>query len=153
MRKTYIIIAVLAGIAIINAAYLSQKAYYFQVLNEYMPNSVCDLSQTVSCSLVLQSPYAKVFGVPFPWIALVVYPVILILAFLGARRNNSRFAKAIAIISGAGVLFNGFIMYREVALIHAFCILCFICTLIIISIFCISYALAKKTTTNTFIHL
>jgi len=138
MKKKYLIIIILSLIAIVNATYLSQKAYYFQTLESYTGTSVCDINDTMSCSIVLQSSYSKVFGVPFPYIALAVYPVILVIAFLGIRRQSLVPIKIISGLSFAGMLFNFFIMYREIVFVKAFCVLCFICTLIIISIFTIS---------------
>ena len=144
MKKKYIAIIILAVVAIVNATYLSKQAYYYQVLDSYNHKSVCDISSTMSCSLVLQSPYSKVFGVPFPYIALVVYPIILIIALYGAQRQSLKPAKLLAGISLLGMLFNFFIMYREIFFAHAFCPLCFVCTLIIISIFIISLHILKK---------
>ncbi len=144
MKKKYLIIIILSLVAIVNATYLSQKAYYYKVLESYSGSSVCDISDTVSCSIVLQSPYSQVFGVPFPWIALGVYPVILIIALWGFRKSNVLPAKILMALSAAGMMFNFFIMYREIVFIKAFCLLCFICTLIIISIFGISSYLSLK---------
>lgn len=109
-------------------------------------NSVCDISSTMSCSLVLQSPYSKVFGVPFPYIALFVYPIILIIALFGAKRGTVSNAKFLSVISLMGMLFNFFVMYREIVYVKAFCPLCFVCTLIIISIFILSIFIIKKDT-------
>ncbi len=144
MKKKYLFIIVVSIIALVNAGYLSQKAYYYKTLADYNGSSFCDLSGSVSCSSVLQSPYSLVFGIPFPWIALAVYPVLLILAYLGLRRQSVGFAKVLAVLSGMGMLFNFFIMYREIVFIKAFCILCFFCTLIIISIFATSLSIIKK---------
>ncbi len=144
MKKRYLFIIIVSVVAIINAAYLSHLAYQYMLSAASNATSFCDLSGSVSCSSVLQSPYSKVFGIPFPMIALGVYPIILILAFLGMRKNQYGFAKAIAWISAGGMLFNFFIMYREIFLIKAFCILCFICTLIIISIFFVSSSITRR---------
>lgn len=144
MKKKYLAIIILSIVAIVNATYLSQKAYYYRLLNSYQGTSFCDINDSVSCSLVLQSPYSTVFGIPFPWVALGVYPLILIIAFFGFRRVKTLPAKILLYLSFAGMMFNFFIMYREIVFIKAFCLLCFICTLIIISIFLISRSIAFK---------
>lgn len=153
MKKKYLIIIILSLVAIVNATYLSQKAYYYKVLNVSQGSSFCDINETVACSLVLQSPYSQVFGVPFPWIALGVYPVILIIALWGFRKSAVLPAKILMGLSAAGMMFNFFIMYREIVFIKAFCLLCFICTLIIISIFSISSSifLKEKSSNNAII--
>ena len=144
MKKKYLAIIILSLVAIVNATYLSQKAYYYKVLDSYQETSFCDINETVACSLVLQSPYSKVFGVPFPWVALGVYPVILIIALWGFRKLKILPAQILMYISLSGMLFNFFIMYREIVFIKAFCLLCFVCTLIIISIFSISTRMVLK---------
>ena len=46
--------------------------------------SFCDISDTLSCSRVLTHPAAWIADViPFPAVAMVVYPIILLLAILG----------------------------------------------------------------------
>jgi uncharacterized membrane protein len=143
MKKRYLFIMLVCVFAFMNALYLSEQAYTFMVLDR-AGNSFCDLSSSVSCSTVLQSPYSKVFGIPFPWVALVVYPVLFVLAWVGYRTERRTPARALTILSGAGVLFNLFIMYREIFFIKAFCILCAVCTVIIITIFLVSRSLLKK---------
>lgn len=143
MKKKYLLIITLAVLALINAAYLSKHAYDFQIKNTGSKSTFCDVSGSLSCSSVLESPYSKVFGVPFPWIALLVYPVLIVIGLIGLRTRKVVYAQVLATLSFLGVLFNGFIMYRELALIHAFCILCFMCSLIIITI-CITSLLIVR---------
>lgn len=151
MKKKYIVIVILSVIALFNATYLSQKAYYQQFDHMMSGNSVCDISSTMSCSLVLQSPYSKVFGVPFPYIALFVYPIILIIALMGAKRGTTSNAKFLSVISLMGMLFNFFVMYCEIVYVKAFCPLCSVCTLIIITIFILSVSILKKSTVQNMI--
>jgi uncharacterized membrane protein len=134
----------LAGMAIINAAYLSYKAYVFQYVSKVDFSTICSFSSTNSCSNVLASPYSLVFGIPFPWIALIVYPILFFLALRGFQKSSYAQAKTIAILSGLGMCFNGFIIYREITIIHAYCVLCLICTAIIISIFAISLSILRE---------
>jgi uncharacterized membrane protein len=142
--KKYSIIAVLSLVAIVNAAYLSYKAYIYHFVNADKLSTICDFSRFSSCSDVLRDPLSLVFSIPFPWIALVVYPVLLGLAWYGYKKNSYKQASIIAVISALGMCFNGFIIYREIRYIHAYCILCLICTAIIISIFFLSLQLMKE---------
>lgn len=141
--KKYLWIIALSGLAIINAAYLSYKAYYFRYIGGLAFDSPCDINSTMSCTEVLKHPLANVFGIPFPWIALVVYPVLLGLAVWGYKKRNYRAAKIIQVLSAMGMMFNAFIIYREVVYIRAYCILCLMCTAIIVSIFAISTYMLK----------
>ncbi len=142
--KQYRIIITLAVIALFNAAYLSYKAYYFHYIDPLGLSSFCDFSAFNSCSEVLRHPLSSVFGIPFPWVALLVYPILLGLAWYGYKHQSFTQARTIAILSFLGVCFNGFIIYREIFFIKAFCLLCFICTLIIISIFFLSLSLLRE---------
>ncbi|MFZ3032302.1 MAG: vitamin K epoxide reductase family protein [Candidatus Moraniibacteriota bacterium] len=146
--KKYLVIIVLACIAIVNAAYLSYKAYYFRYVDPLGLTSICDFSKINSCSEVLRHPLSNVFGIPFPWVALLVYPIILGLAWYGYHHKSYAQAKALAVLSFLGMCFNGFIIYREIFFIKAFCLLCFICTLIIISVFFLSRSIMKEAKRN-----
>ncbi|HCJ45569.1 MAG: hypothetical protein COZ86_04280 [Candidatus Moranbacteria bacterium CG_4_8_14_3_um_filter_41_13] len=142
--KKYRIIMVLAGIAIVNAMYLSYKAYIYHFINPYKLTTICDFSGWSSCTDVLRNPLSLVFGIPFPWVAFVVYPILLGLAWYGYRKSSYVQAKVLTILSGMGMCFNGFIIYREIRFIHAYCILCLICTTIIVSIFILSLQLTQE---------
>lgn len=144
--KKQTIIMILATVAIFNAAYLSNKAYQFMYVDGPVTSSFCDLSQTSSCSEVLKHPLSRVFGIPFPWIALVVYPILLVLTYLWYRSENVKYAKIIQKLSFLGILFNGFIIYREIFYIYSYCLLCLMCTGIIVAIFILSTLEIKKIT-------
>lgn len=133
--KKYLAIIALSCIAFINALYLTDRAYYLKEtpISE-RPLSFCDINSTFSCTNVLESPYSEVFGVPFPAIALFVYPILALLAFLGYRNASSKYFKPLLILALMGVAFNGTIIYREAVYIGAFCYLCLICSAIIVTI-------------------
>ncbi len=138
MSKKYLVIMVLAAVAIVNAGYLSFKAYGYHFAGRPELSAACDAFGAGSCSDVLRHPLSLVFGIPFPFIALMVYPILFLIAWHGYRRSTIAPAKALAALSGMGMGFNGFIIYREIFFIHQYCLLCLFCTLIIISIFILS---------------
>ncbi len=144
MKNKFLLIQVLSIIAFINAAYLSYKAYFVRFVDPVGLTSFCDFSSTFACTDVLRHPLSQVFGISFPWIALAVYPVIFIIAFLGHKHRGALYVNALAVISFLGMLFNGFIIYREAMFIHTYCLLCLLCTVIIVSIFGISVSMIKR---------
>ena|ERR1035437_8694972 len=86
MKKLFIAVMVLAAIAFGNAVYLTTQAYTLKTkLAESTGtySSFCDINSTFSCSNVLLSPRAQIFGLPFPAIAMIVYPIIFLVALLG----------------------------------------------------------------------
>ena len=133
MKKLHVVI-VLCIIATINAAYLTLQAY-----QQLSWPSFCDISDTLSCSSVFNHTASQIFGIPFPAIALVVYPVLLIVALLwtmGRIRNHWTILRRMSLW---GMMFNGYIIYQEAFVIKAFCPLCLLCTGIIVTIHLLTY--------------
>ena len=135
MRKTYIIILILCAIAFVNASYLSYHAYAFWFADnaEALRSLPCDLSESLSCSGILSNPRALIFGIPFPMIAMVVYPVLFALALSGYIRKSLTEIKVITVMAIMGMCFNGYVISQEI-IISVFCPLCAMCTAIIVTI-------------------
>ncbi|MFB0964547.1 MAG: vitamin K epoxide reductase family protein [Patescibacteria group bacterium] len=138
LKTAYAFVASICTIALANAAYLTNRA--FEIKNGGGFDSFCDINSSVSCTNVLAHPLAQVFGVPFPMIALFVYPVLLAIALVGYAKEKAVFFKPLAILAAMGTAFNGFIIYREAVYIKSYCILCLFCTLIIVTVFAVSMA-------------
>lgn len=144
MKKKYTIILILALVALGNAVYLSAKAY--QLLNPVegvTVSSGCDINATLSCTNVIIHPDTMIAGIPFPYLAVIVYPIIILLTLWGLKVATNKPAKIINWVALGGILFNGYIIFQEVFFIHAYCILCIICTAIIVSIFGITWTMRK----------
>lgn len=149
MRK-YLIILVLALIGVFNAAYLSIPAYdYWNGANSFALQAMpCDISETLSCSGILQNPRAIIFSigefkVAFPMIALVVYPILVLLALIGWFTKKLYPAKALTAMATGGICFNSYVIYQEFV-VGVFCPLCAMCTVIIIAIFILSIMIWKN---------
>lgn len=144
MKRYFFSIFTLSFLATFNALYLSYKAYYVRFVDPLGLSSFCDISSVFSCTEVLRSPYSIVFGLSFPWIALAVYPFLATIAVLGMKKASAMYMRTIAYLATGGLLFNAFIIYREVMFIHAYCLLCLVCTVVIASIASLSwYALCR----------
>lgn len=137
--KKYIAIMLLCLVAFVNASYLTYRSYWLSITPASQREvSFCDINSTFSCTDVLDNPYSRVFGIPFPAIAMAVYPVLFILAFLGYRKRSYKYFMALLPLAIGGTLFNSFFIYREATIIGAYCYLCLICTGIIVTIALIS---------------
>ena len=137
--KKYLAILFLSVIAFANAGYLTYTAYELKrTPASERPMSFCDINQTFSCTAVLDSPYSEIFGVPFPMIAMIVYPIIAIIAFIGYRSGTTKHFKYLLALGIGGMMFNSFFIFREYMYIGAYCYLCLICSAIIVSIAVIS---------------
>ena len=143
MKNKFLVIQTFSVIAFINAVYLSYKSYFVRFVDPVGLTSFCDVSKVFTCTDVLRHPLSQVFGLSFPWIAMVVYPVIFVIAFLGYKKLRKCYANILAVVSFLGILFNGFILYREAVFIKAYCLLCLLCTVIIVSIFFVSLSARK----------
>lgn len=154
MRK-YLIIAVLAAIGIFNAIYLSIPAYeYWNGANsQALQMMSCDISESLSCSGILQNPRAIIFSVgdfkvAFPMIAAVVYPVLFLIALWGWFSKSMLPAKVLTAMAAGGILFNSYVIYQEF-IVGVFCPLCAMCTVIIIAIFFLALCIWKNEEKNT----
>lgn len=136
LKTAYAFIAGICAIALANAAYLTNQA--LEIKNGGGFDSFCDINSSVSCTNVLAHPLSQVFGIPFPMIALFVYPVLLTLAILGYVKGKAVFFKPLAALAAMGTMFNAFIIYREAVYIKSYCILCLFCTAIIITVLIVS---------------
>jgi len=134
--KKYLIIAVLSVIAAINAIYLTNLAYTHQ-------SSFCDISEKISCTTAISSPDLIFFGFPFPAIALVVYPILFLIAMISFTKKWKKGFYFLRVLSLGGILFNSYIIFHEFKM-GAFCLLCAICSVIIVAIFTLSQIQISK---------
>lgn len=102
MKNKFLIIQVLSIIAFINACYLSYKAYFVRFIDPFGFTSFCDISKTFTCTDVLRHPLSEIFGLSFPWIAMLVYPIIFVLAFISYKRYKEVYVKILVGISFFG---------------------------------------------------
>jgi uncharacterized membrane protein len=138
--KKFTVIMILAIIATINAWYLSCKAFGF-----FSGKAFCDINSTRSCANVVNHPAAFIGPIPFPMIALVVYPIIFILALMGSGSSNKKkYYTILSRLSAAGILFNSYFIAQEAFVIKAFCPLCLLCTGVIITILILSLLGRRK---------
>ncbi|PID83763.1 hypothetical protein CSB09_04475 [Candidatus Gracilibacteria bacterium] len=128
-KKRNIFIIILTILGMINAFYLSSLAYdlVFAAKEGLIGMAPCDINDTLSCSGALSNPRVHIFGIPFPMIAAVVYPILFILSLIAYFRRNLSAIKIITVMAFGGLAFNGYIMYQEY-MIGAFCPLCLMCT-------------------------
>lgn len=133
-KRKLLSVIILTIIATLNAAYLTHMAY-----GQLNGPSFCDISATMSCTSVFNNTASQIFGIPFPAIALVVYPVLFLIALWWYLNKISRSQQALRRLSLGGFLFNSYFIYQEAFVIKAFCPLCLLCTGIIITIHILTY--------------
>lgn len=134
-NKKLIAIIVLTILGMINAFYLSYEAY--QALNpsalNFIGGSFCDINKQFSCTGFLATPDSRVFGIPFPWIAALVYPILFVLSVAAYFHNSRNLVRIVTILAFCGLAFNGYVISREFK-VGVFCPLCLMCTGYILTI-------------------
>lgn len=131
--KRLLIVSILSIIAIVNAWYLTYKAYCISI-DPAMQRGVCDINAQWSCSDVLAHPAAYIVGIPFPAIALLVYPLLFIIALLWYRGRIQWHWTALRYLSVWWILFNSYFIYQEAFTIGSYCPLCLLCSGLILTI-------------------
>ncbi|MDD2565924.1 MAG: vitamin K epoxide reductase family protein [Candidatus Gracilibacteria bacterium] len=132
--KKLLTICILSVIAFMNATYLTVQNYKIEHSPVGSVSSFCDLSNSLSCTNVLSSPYSKVLGLPFTAVAMIVYPIIFAIAFLGMQKIIRKPFHILSILGVGGIMFNGYFISQEFLNIGSYCPLCMVCTGIIIVI-------------------
>jgi uncharacterized membrane protein len=103
----------IAGAAVVGGAI----AAYLTVVHYAHVSPICT---TGGCEKVQQSSYAKVGGIPVAVLGLVAYAGVLVTA---AARGVPA-ALAGAVIALAGTAFSGYLLWAQLARIHAICQWC-----------------------------
>ena len=136
-RPLVIALALLALGASIAALYV-----HYRIIKDPTYTSFCDISETVSCEAVLESPYATVLGVPVAAGGVIWSALVLLIAARGMRRGNpDAYAAAagylfvLATIGLSAVLYLG---YASFFIIGKMCPLCMTMYVSVIGIFLVT---------------
>jgi uncharacterized membrane protein/protein-disulfide isomerase len=136
-RPLILILALAALAASIAALYV-----HYRIIKDPTYSSFCDISETVSCEAVLESPYATVRGVPVAAGGVVWSALVLLIAALGMRREkadsyaaSAGYIFVLATVALSAVLYLG---YASFFVIGKACPLCMTMYVAVIGIFLIS---------------
>ena len=138
------IIIALSVIGMIASAYSTYEHY--QLLSESSKGSFCDISAEVSCSAVNSSPYSEVMGIPTAFMGLIWFIVLVILCY--AVESKHKFCKPAPFYLFAwsiiGLLTIIWLVYAELFLIGAICLVCTVVHILVIIILFLSYKVFKS---------
>jgi len=128
------IIGTLALVGVFVSTYLTlYKLGYIGALN-------CAIG---SCETVNTSRWATFFGLPVAAWGLGFYLVALTVAFMSVQEryaDSRKMAVALAVLTGWGTVFSGWLTYLELFVIHAICIWCVTSACIVLLMFLVSLA-------------
>jgi uncharacterized membrane protein len=128
------VIAVVALVGLFIATYL--WLYKIGVLGQLS----CGIG---SCETVNTSKWATLAGQPVAFWGVGFYVLMLATAVLGTTERfvaDRRIPLALAVLSGWGVLFSGWLTYLELAVIHAICQWCVVSAVLVLVMFALSVA-------------
>lgn len=121
----FMLMCALIGIA--DAFYVAQASYTGRPL-------WCAILE--GCNVVLQSPYARLFGVQASYVGLVFYLHMFGLAALLAFDPFSRGLRIGALVyTAAGVCYSGYFAYLQLVAIRAPCLYCIISAVLTVLLF------------------
>ena len=131
-------IAVISLIGIFLATYLTlYKLGYIEAL-------ACG---TGSCEVVQASRWSTLFGQPVALWGLGFYVAMFALSVAGSfgRLEESRAVSVgLAVMSGGGALFSGYLTFVEIAWLHAICRYCVVSACIVVVLFVLSILDLKR---------
>ena len=126
MNKRRIAITVLSLLGIFVSGYLTYIHYSGEPI-------ICGGSN--SCELVNASRYAFIGSIPVSALGLAAYIAILILSLIKSDEDRQWPAMLLFGVSLIGVMFQWYLFYIEVAVLHALCYWCISSQVIITLIF------------------
>ncbi len=126
------------AIALISLVGLFLAAYLTLYKLGYIETLACG---TGSCEVVQSSKWSTLFGQPVALWGVGFYVAMLALSLagsFGSLEESRTVAIGLALISGSGVLFSGWLTFVEVALLHAICRYCVVSACLVLILFVLS---------------
>jgi uncharacterized membrane protein len=137
IRPLIVVLAFLALGASIGALYV-----HYHIIKDPTYTSFCDISETVSCEAVLESPYATVRGVPVAAGGVIWSVLVVLLATRGLRRDHpdtdAAAAGYIFVLATIGLSAVLYLAYASFFVIGKMCPLCMTMYVAVIGIFILS---------------
>jgi uncharacterized membrane protein/protein-disulfide isomerase len=136
-RPLIVALALLALGASIAALYV-----HYRIIKDPTYTSFCDISETVSCEAVLESPYASVRGVPVAAGGVIWSVLVLLIATRGMRRGNPDAYAAAAgyvfVLATVGLSAVLYLAYASFFVIGKMCPLCMTVYVSVIGMFLVA---------------
>ena len=119
---------------------------HYQILNDPLYTSFCDISARVSCSEVYQSRFSTLWGVPVALFAGIWFTLAALLAVAGMVARpavRESIAGYLFTLSTLALAVTLYLLYASVAIIGAYCPVCLTIDVAVLGIFIVSGAAAS----------
>ena len=122
------------------AAAAASTWVHYQILNDPLYSSFCDVNATFSCTEAYTSRFGAVAGVPVALLGLLFFVMVLGIITIGSRSRQSSgnvhgYVFALSTIAQAAVLY---LAYSSYFILHVVCLLCVGTYVAVIGLFVIS---------------
>jgi len=126
LTRILVIAAVVCAIGVLVSATISYVHSQIDTLGDAY-TSFCNVNSSVNCDKVLSSQFAKLFGVPVAWLALVGYGVMALL-FVSAAATQGQASLRRLRLATLGVIgslaFSGYMAFVSLFVLGTICLLC-----------------------------
>ena len=143
MRITRLKLVVLVAMSLFGLGAALEVFFSYYLLGQSLPG--CQPEGFLDCSRVLGSTYSQVFGIPLELFAAAYFIINLGLVYLIAFGSQKVFQRAISAIfvwRFLGLMIVPYLVFVELAIIHALCVYCTMMHIAIVADFIIiSYLL------------
>ncbi len=138
--KRLLLVCILAGLALSIYAGVETMVPSLQ--------GTCNVSSTINCGKVAQSPYSYIGPIPVWSIGVGGFVVLLALGILYLRSGGSRWLFWIWVFSGIGLASSVVLLGVEVFLINAICPVCLASYLADLAVFLLAWRLRREAPTS-----
>ena len=144
-NKVLIILMILSVLGLLTSLYLLKNHY-----NAPLEGGFCDITSGVSCTLVNNSIYSELLGIPVALLGAVWFIILFLLSWKAMKKkmNKEKYLTYLLAWSIVGVLFAMYFVIAEM-LLKSICPLCTLAHVIILIALIFSIILYKKNTSKT----
>lgn len=128
MRKLRLLLSSFAVASVGGAAFALAASYiHFRLDASAAYTSFCNINASVNCDSVLQSPYARLAGVPVAWLGIAAHAALAFLALAGRTAGPARGRLAIqAVVLGSlgSAAFSALMAFLSFSVLQTACLMC-----------------------------
>lgn len=114
MRKLTKFLFLLCLLGILATSYL--------IYTKYSSSAICNINSYFSCSIVNESIYSALFGIPLSILGLIYFILILILVI--KSENNKKYLPLVGFLTIPILIYSLYLTYVEIAILKTICLVC-----------------------------
>jgi len=122
------------------------SGYLYSLHGGDFSDKACEINETFSCSVVDQSPYSEIYGVPVSLLGIIGYGLLALAALMKLfdKKGDRGLDWFLVLASAGGLAFAMFLTAIEAFVLHAWCLYCVFQQIDIILIFILVLVLFFK---------